>query len=68
MAATFTPNEIVQAKKRLLMNVLRVREGDTWVEYGSPEALRQAIRDAEADVIGGNKPRGTRLVNISSGY
>ncbi|AWY02801.1 hypothetical protein [Alteromonas phage JH01] len=66
--ATFTKAEIAEAKKRLLSNVLRVREGNTWVEYGSAEALRQAIKDAESDVAGTSKPRGTRLVSVSSGY
>lgn len=66
--ATFTKAEIAEAKKRLLANVLRVREGNTWVEYGSASELRQAIRDAEADVEGGSKPRGTRLITVRSGY
>lgn len=66
--ATFTKAEIAEAKKRLLQNVLRVREGNTWVEYGSANELRQAIKDAEADVAGSNKPRGTRMVTVGSGY
>ena len=66
--ATFTKAEIAEAKKRLLQNVLRVREGNTWVEYGSAKELRQAIIDAEADVEGSNKPRGTRMVTVGSRY
>lgn len=66
--STFTANEIVQAKKRLLENVLRVREGNTWVEYGSAAELRQSIKDAERDAEGSNKPSGTRLASIHSGY
>lgn len=64
----FTPDEIQEAKRRLLQNVLRVREGDTWVEYGSPGALRQAIRDAEAEVANSNVPRGTRYARVSNGF
>lgn len=64
----FTIDEIAEAKRRLLANVLRVREGNTWVEYGSASELRQAIKDAEAEMIGSTKPRGTRFIEVNSGY
>ena len=66
--STFTIAEITAAKKRLLSNVLRVREGNTWVEYGSATELRAAIAIAERDLAGNTKPTGTRLATISSGY
>lgn len=64
----FSADEIEDAKRRLLQNVLRVREGNTWVEYGSGAELRAAIRLAESDVANSGKPRGTRLVQVSSGF
>lgn len=66
--STFTQHEIEEAEKRLLQNVLRVREGNTWVEYGSSSDLRQAIRDAKASMAGSGKPTGSRRVSINSGY
>tara|TARA_B110000240_G_C13397703_1_gene409622 strand:- start:424 stop:627 length:204 start_codon:yes stop_codon:yes gene_type:complete len=66
--STFTGSEIAAAKQRLLSNVLRVREGNTWVEYGTSKELRAAIAIAEHDLAGNKKPFGTRLATISSGY
>lgn len=47
--------------------ILKVREGDTWVEYQSSTQMRRAILDGEAELTGG-KPRGSRLVSTSKGY
>lgn len=64
----FTADEITQAKRFLLQNVLRVREGNTWVEYGSAAALRKSIADAEREMANSTRPRGTRLTHVSSGF
>ncbi len=64
----FTKDEIDDAKRFLLQNVLRVREGNTWVEYGSAAALRRSIADAEREMIDSGKPQGTRFAHVSSGY
>lgn len=64
----FTPDEITQAKRFLLQNVLRVREGNTWVEYGSASELRRSIADAERELQADNKPRGTRFAHVTSGF
>jgi hypothetical protein len=46
--------------------VLRVREGDTWVEYQSMSDMRQAILSIESElgVNHSNKPRGARRVRF----
>lgn len=66
----FTKAEIEDAEKRLLENVLRVREGDMWVEYGSPDSLRKAIEYAKAQyaVQQGETRNKTQFVSVSSGY
>jgi len=64
----FTPEEITAAKRFLLQNVLRVREGNTWVEYGSASELRRSIADAEREMATNGKPQGTRFAHISSGF
>lgn len=64
----FSADEIEDAKRFLLQNVLRVREGNTWVEYGSAAELRRSIADAERDMVNSTKPKGTRYAQVSSGY
>lgn len=64
----FTEAQIAQAEQRLLKNVLRVREGNTWVEYGSARELREAINYAKAQLSQSNTPRGSRFAQIKSGY
>ena len=61
----FTQEQLVEAEQRLLENVTRVREGDTWVEYGSPDALRRAITYAKRSM--NTKPK-TQRIQLGSGY
>lgn len=64
----FTESQIEAAEQRLLQNVLRVREGDSWVEYGSARELRNAINYAKAQLANKNVPRGSRYASIGNGY
>lgn len=68
-----TQAQINEAKVRLLQNVLRVREGDTWIEYGSPEALQRAINIAQAELDSQNAGEvlpatRARQIRINSGF
>ena len=62
-----TQDLLNKLKTAYYTGVLKVREGDTWLEYNSMKEMRIAIADAEAELAGG-KPKGTRLVSTSKGY
>jgi len=68
MSTTFSLEEIKEAKRKLLDNVLEVREGDTWVKYGSAAALRNAIAMAEKEHASLGRPSGSRKIQFDSGY
>lgn len=40
---TFTHEQLANLKKAYARGVMRVREGDTWVEYQSMRQMAQAI-------------------------
>jgi len=62
-----TQAELDALKKSYHRGVLKVREGDTWVEYQSMKDMRIAIADAEAE-LSSSKPKGARLVRVHKGY
>lgn len=64
----FTKVEVDEAERRLLQNVLEVREGDQWVTYGSAKDLRIAIDRAKNELANKNRPMGYRRVSFSTGY
>lgn len=66
--STFTLEQLANLKKAYARGVLRVREGDTWVEYQSMTQMRQAIADMEAElnIEHANKPRGVRRVRFGT--
>lgn len=59
--------DLENLKKAYYRGVLKVREGETWVEYQSMKDMRIAIGDAESE-LGKGKPMGSRLVIVKSGY
>jgi ERCC4-type nuclease len=63
---TFTHEQLASLKKAYARGVLRVREGDTWVEYQSMKQMREAIAlmEAELGIEHANKPRGARRVRF----
>lgn len=63
---SYTHDDLANLKKAYARAVLRVREGDTWVEYQSMSHMRQAIADMEAElgVSRSNNPRGSRRVRF----
>ena len=65
---SYTVDQLAALKKSYARGVLKVREGDTWVEYQSMSAMRQAITDIEAElnIEHSSKPRGSRRVLIGS--
>nr|WP_067285748.1 hypothetical protein [Marinobacterium profundum] len=65
--STFTLDQLASLKKAYARGVLRVREGDTWVEYQSMVQMRRAIADMEAElqIESPHKPRGSRRVRFS---
>lgn len=65
--SSYTVDQLANLKKAYARGVLRVREGDTQIEYQSMAAMRQAINDMEAELNtqGGGKPLGSRRVRFS---
>ena len=47
--------------------VLKVREGDSWIEFQSMKDMRIAIKEMKAE-ISNDKPRGSRYVSTGNGY
>lgn len=68
---SYSQDQLDQLKAAYSSGVLKVRNGDDWVEYNSMRELRAAINDIEADIASksaGGRPSGTRLVSVSKGY
>lgn len=65
---SYTQDMLTELKRAYSRGVLKVREGDDWVEYQSMREMRQAISDIEAELRVTNKPSGSRLVSVSKGY
>lgn len=65
--STFTLDDLAALKKAYARGVLRVREGETWVEYQSMVQMRRAIADIEAElqIEKPHQPRGSRRVRFS---
>lgn len=65
--SSYTVDQLANLKKAYARGVLRVREGDTQIEYQSMAAMRQAISDMEAELNtqSGGKPTGSRRVRFS---
>lgn len=67
----FTSEHLLNLKNAYASGVLKVRNGDDWIEYNSMRELRIAINDIESELANqaaGGRPSGTRLVSISKGY
>lgn len=62
-----TQNDLDELEKAYFRGILKVREGDTWVEYQSMKDMRIAIQDAKTTLAGG-KPSGVRIVQVNNGY
>ncbi|AHK11736.1 head-tail connector [Shewanella sp. phage 1/44] len=68
---TFTLEQLAALKAAYASGVLKVRNGDDWLEYNSMREMRLAISDITAEIAAANaggKPSGTRLVSVSRGY
>ncbi|SEG12512.1 phage head-tail joining protein [Marinobacterium lutimaris] len=65
---TFTTDQLANLKKAYARGVLRVREGDTWIEYQSMKQMREAIElmETELGIEHANKPRGVRRVRFGT--
>jgi len=59
--------ELEELKSAYARGVLKVREGDTWVEYNSMKDIRTAISDIEKE-LSNSVPKGSRFVTTSKGY
>lgn len=62
-----TQTQLDELKKAYARGVLKIREGESWVEFQSMKEMRIAIKDIEAE-ISGNKPVGARLTSTGKGY
>jgi len=62
-----TQAQLTELKNSYARGILKIREGDTWIEYQSMKEMRTAIQDIEAELTG-SKPSGSRLVTTSKGY
>lgn len=62
----YTHEDLASLKKAYARGVLRVREGDTWVEYHSMREMRLAIQDIENElgVQHDQRPRGSKRVKL----
>ena len=65
---SYTQDQLAELKRAYSRGVLKVREGDDWVEYQSMREMRQAIIDIESELRTTGRPSGSRLVTISKGY
>lgn len=63
---SYTHEDLANLKKSYARGVLRVREGDTWIEYHSMREMRIAIKDMENELnININRrPQGSRRVRF----
>ena len=62
-----TTIDLTNLKKAYYSGVLRVREGNSWVEYQDAEAQYKAITRLEAE-LSPNKRVKTQFVSTSKGY
>lgn len=62
-----TQNDLNELEKAYARGILKVREGDTWIEYQGMREMRIAIKEFKAE-MSGNKPSGTHRVTVSKGY
>lgn len=68
---SYTIEQLDNLKAAYASGVLKVRNGDDWVEYNSMREMRLAIIDMEADIKAsstGGRPRGPQRVMINRGY
>ncbi len=62
-----TQSDLDNLKKAYYRGVLRVREGNSWVEYQSLADMRIALQDAEAELSTTKRVK-TQYVATSKGY
>jgi len=62
-----TLDQLNKLKEAYSRGILKLREGDTWVEYNTMKEMRIAIQEAERE-LSASTPKGTRLVSTSQGY
>jgi len=62
-----TKSQLEELEKSYYAGVLKVREGDTWIEYQSMSHMRIAIQDAKAE-LNNTRPKGSHFVKTSKGY
>lgn len=62
-----TQADLDELKSNYNQGVLKVREGNTWLEYQSMSDMRIAIADLEKE-LSNSRPSGSRLVSVSKGY
>lgn len=62
----FTHDQLANLKKAYARGVLKVREGDTWVEYQSMKQMAEAIDKIEAElgIQRASRPRGVQRVRF----
>lgn len=66
--SNYTLDQLASLKKAYARGVLKVREGDSWVEYQSMKDMRIAIGEMEAEIERAKanqvKPTGSRVVRF----
>lgn len=66
--STFTLDQLANLKKAYARGVLRVRDGDQWIEYQTSDQMLKAIDRMEAELgVNGKSqaPRGMRRTKFS---
>ena len=64
--STYTLDQLANLKKAYARGVLKIREGDTWIEYNSMSDLERAIKNIEAElnIERQSAPRGSRRIRF----
>ena len=72
MSEGYTLEGLNRLKKAYQRGVIKIREGDSWLEFDSMKAMRAAINDIEIEIakqkgssgVNNNNPIGTKRVRF----
>lgn len=65
----YTAEQLTTLRNMYAKGVLRIREGETWIEFNSLSELRKAITDIENQINNpGGRPQGSYRITVNKGY
>ena len=69
MTTAVTRAHLAELERNYAKGVLRVREGDTWLEFQSRDDMKKTIDDLRIELnMKGAAPQGSRRVSVRKGY